>query len=474
MQKFLIDKVFLPLSKLTGKIPEKMWDWVTAISMCCIILTSFANSLGFINRYIIEAAFFCVFFGLIILAGIRPDMKPLKFSWGMLIPWLGTGAFILLTSVLVEPNNAVSALLWLAAVPVFYLVWGNRSFEKLVILIFNGIYAAFAVFLLISVIFFPIEGGDYMSFFANRNSLGVYAVFVYTVALIDATSQKKFCKRLVVASVVAGVAAALLLYSNSRGGQISAIAGTIFAVIAIVVQYGKKFLRPLARGFLPIALAVAIALPGCIFVFEFGFNLKNGNITLFGGNSTEPTTQMPTEPDTVSPTKPPTTPPTAPPAKDALDDILNHQQDRIEQNNSVDFNSFTSGRVTLWKAYWAEVGFLGHRDDHEVFYEDGSKIELSSHLTLLQIAYDYGILAAVFFLILNLVGGVKAVIHVWKHRDEAYVLLPLVAAVAYGSYYLVENLSSLEGGSLFFLYMLSQLPLITKKKEVAKVEEVNG
>lgn len=469
MQILLIKYLLTPLALIKEKLPERVWKILASVSVFGICLTQFAYGTGLISRYLIACVPFCLCFGIFILSGLSSDTKPVRFSWPMLICWFGVALMTLLTGILVEPNRLGIALIWLVAFPVYFIAWRNRTAEELAKPIINGAYLSFAVLLLISIFRFPIQGAQYMSFYSNQNSLALYSTAVYILALVDALSQKKFGARMLLAYAVLGMAAALIMYTNARGGQLSAAIGTAAAFICVLCSKKKRRMMALACSFLPVVLSVVVFVSSGVYIFKFGYELPARiEAMLSASEVTEPVATEPvmigpsvTEP-TVMPTEEPTVPPTIN-AGTVIDSIINTQEIRQDKVNGG-LNEFTSGRVEIWKIYLAEVGFLGNPNDKVLYYGDGEPLNLSSHMALLQMAYDTGILSALFFFLLNIISGLKAVAYAFKGKAEAYTLLPVVVAVTYGAYYLVEASVSPVTILLAFIYLMSQTLLIKVEK----------
>lgn len=454
MQILLIKYLLTPLALIKEKLPERVWKILASLSVFGICLTQFAYGTGLISRYLIACVLFCLCFGVFILSGLSSDTKPVRFSWPMLICWFGVALMTLITGVLVEPNRLGIALIWLVAFPVYFIAWRHRTAEELAKPIINGAYLSFAVLLLISIFRFPIQGGQYMSFYSNQNALALYSTAVYILALIDALSQKKFGARMLLVYAVLGMAAALIMYTNARGGQISAAVGTAVAFICVLCSKKKRRMMTLVCSFLPVVLSIVVFVSSGVYIFKFGYELPTRiEAMLSASEVTEPT---------VMPTEEPTVPPTIN-AGTVIDSIINTQEIRQDKVNGG-LSEFTSGRIGLWKIYFAELGLLGNPSDKVLYNGDGEPLNLSSHMALLQMAYDNGILSALFFFLLNIISGLKAVAYAFKGKAEAYTLLPVVVAVTYGAYYLVEASISPVIILLVFIYLMSQTLLVKAEK----------
>ena len=203
-----------------------------------------------------------------ILAGLYDRMKPVSFSPVLLVSWGGVTVCMLISGILVDSNVLADTLLWLVAFPVFFLVWGNRSFSDLIKPIINGIYLSFALFFLISIRSYPLNGTYYYSFFMNLNGLAMYMTAVSVAAITDIFSQEKFSARMLLADVILGASAAVAYYSASRASQVVLlISGCVGAVVFLIAKketMGKKVLCYL----LPAVLSLAILVPNTAVVIN--------------------------------------------------------------------------------------------------------------------------------------------------------------------------------------------------------------
>jgi len=86
----------------------------------------------------------------------------------------------------------------------------------------------------------------------------------------------------------------------------------------------------------------------------------------------------------------------------------------------------------VWKAYAKDLNLFGHESTPEVYIPIIYKDIKSTHMTILQIAYESGIFAGVSYFVLNIASGILAIIYAVRHRSEKYALLPLLVIAAFG------------------------------------------
>ena len=463
LQTKLIQWILEPLYRVKKHIPESVWRAVISFATFGIILIQFLNATGKLTRYLYAYIPFCLFLGLIILAGLSDRMKPVSFSPVLLVSWGGVTVCMLISGILVDSNVLADTLLWLVAFPVFFLVWGNRNFTDLVKPIINGIYLSFALFFLISIRSYPLNGTYYYSFFMNLNGLAMYMTAVSVAAITDIFSQEKFSARMLLADVILGASAAVAYYSASRASQVVLlISGCVGAVVFLIAKketMGKKVLCYL----LPAVLSLAILVPNTAVVIN-GANKAVVKFEKTWIKEEQKTPENPANPGNNQQIA----------DKNTWEAIQSYNEERRKQGEGQDFDAFSTGRLDLWKTYLKEVGLLGNPASKVLTDANGKEIQKSAHNTLIQMAYEFGILAAVCFLIFNVVSGLKAVRLAYQKRLMDYSIFPVVVALAYGAYYLVEKILYPATSLLLLLYLISQAAVFPKEMDSKAIEEMKA
>ena len=455
MQALLIQWVLDPLYRVTKLVPKKVWNVLMTLSVLGIVMMQFAISAGLVTRYLFSFLPFCLFVGIIILAGLSEDMKPVPFSPVMLVCWLGMAACITVSGVLVNRDSLGDAMLWLVAFPILFIVWCNRPFAELAKSAVNGVYLSFLALVLMMMWKYPISSINYRGFFLNSNGLAMYCTAVFVTALADILTQKRFSVRIVLGDVILGMSASISYCTNSRACQYMMVVVAVFAAVLFLVIHREKLVKTLLCYALPAVLAVVILLPGGVTVINSGAKAIDKIEKAFvqqdaaakpnaGGASAQTQEKV-----------------------DTFEAIRRRNEERQGQSGDGDF---TTGRTELWGIYLSEVGVLGHSSDNKLYYDNGDVVTKSAHNTLIQMAYEYGAVAALFFLALNLVSGIKALIYAYQNRALDYSIFPVLVAVGYGGYYLVEKMLYPSQCLLLLLYVLTQAAVFTKKKKTKTVQ----
>lgn len=460
LQKYLIQFILAPLAKLKTRLPEKFWSVMVALSSLGIILMQFAISAGLVKRYMLGFLPFCLFLGIIILAGLTKEMKPVAFSPAMLICWFGLALAILATGVLVNHDCLGEAMLWLAAYPVLYLVWCNRPFKELAKPVIDSVYLSFLVMVLLLMWKSPIEGINFKGFFVNSNGLAMYCTAVFVTVLADLMSQERFSARVVLMDIVAGMAVSVSYCTNSRACQYVMIAVSACAGILFLVMRRKQLLKAVLCFVLPLVLAIVLLFSNSVTFINSGAKM----IAKVEKQLTKPTVvQNNNNTNTNNETA------VAPAEKeDPFEAIRERNELRQTQGDTGDF---TTGRTELWGIYLAAVKPLGNAAEHTLYYANGKEVIKSAHNTLIQMAYEYGGIAALFFLALNLLSGIRAAIYAIKNRGLDYSAFPVMIALCYGGYYLVEKILYPSQCLMLLLYLLSQVAVFAGRRKKAIAEK---
>ena len=473
MQEHLIQKILRPLSLLAEKIPCAAREATFSISLFFIILMEFAVKGGFYTgRYLLIFAAGCCLLGIMIFAGLTPEISPARFSPALTACWLGCAVFLTATGLLVESDSLSIAIPYLIIFPVFYLVWSSRGYDRLFPLVVRGVLFSFLFFAIVSVFFYPITDINYASFFINRNGTGIYLLCVFVCVLCYIFTQECYSLRTFAADAVIGFASATIYYTNCRTAIGSAVICFLSVSILQLLTHKKELRRVLLVQLLPIVIAVILLVPSAIYLYHGGYSLSSGIQSALA----------PPPPD-VSDSPDSSAPPITPSGSDVLDTMKEYNSRRfftegIIMDNPENLNptekeldNITSGRVTQWLIYLREVGFLGHSSDTVLFDSAGKEVSMSSHFTIIQFAYQYGALAGVFFLLLNILAGLSSIRFAVLRKDIKYRLAPLAVAVAFGATSVMEAISNpLDGLSLLYYLSLTSLIAVPRTKKEFKNE----
>ena len=101
-----------------------------------------------------------------------------------------------------------------------------------------------------------------------------------------------------------------------------------------------------------------------------------------------------------------------------------------ESENADAEDSYTNGRIDIFKEYYSNLNRAGH-DDMGIMKPDGQFI-VHAHNIYLQVAYDHGFYVGIVFVILGLGTLVQAAVYYHKRRDDRVcAALPLAVLVLF-------------------------------------------
>lgn len=478
LQEKLIQWILQPLFRISEAVPQRIRDVSVSLGVLVIILMEFARKSGlYTGRFLYVYLIAYLLFGMMIFAGLTSELKPVRFSPVLTVCWLIVVACMLVTGILVNIDVLADGVLWLGILPVLYLVWSGQHFLHIVPLVIRGVLLSFLVFSVISIFFFPIDDVNYGSFFLNRNGTSLYLVAVFACVFIYILSAEKYSFRLFLADLLLGFVSATIYYTNCRTGMLSAALCFVFSGMFQLFLCRENWRRVLLRNLLPAVAAIALLTPLTIYIYQGGYQLKTAiqtAMTEFSAVST-PAEPAPVEPAPVAPT-PADPAPVVPPSK-VLDTMKDYNDQRFDTSEKS-LNDYTAGRAELWRIHLEKVGLLGNPADTVLYKANGDIEGRSSHFTIIQFAYSYGVFAGVFFLALNLLAGLASIRYAVKRRNLKYSLYPFAVAIAFGANSVMEAIGHPAENALDLLYFLSLIPLVTrpltdeKRESTAKTKSV--
>ena len=481
LQEKLIQWILRPLSTVTVKAPRRVRESAISLSVLGIILMEFARAGGFFTgRFLYQYAAAYVLLGVIILAGLTPELKPARFSPALTVCWLAVSAFMVLSGVFVRSDALAEAILWLAVFPVLYLVWGGRGLDHLVPPVIRGVLVSFLIFTVVSAFFFPIDSVNYGSFFLNRNGTSIYLVGVFVCVYAYIMSAEKYSPRVFAADLLLGFTAATIYYTNCRTGMLAAALCFVLSGLLQLWLRRKDWRRVLLCRLLPAIAAVVFLLPSAIYIYHGGYQLKTSIQTAMTAPPPEPAPVEPAPeepapvepaPEEPAPAEPapvepaPVEPAPVEPPSVVLDTMKDYNGQRFDATEKT-LNAYTAGRAELWRIHLEKVGLLGNSPDTVLYKATGEVEGRSAHFTIIEYAYQFGALAGLFFLALNILAGLASIRYATEKRAEAYSLFPFAVAVAYGANSVMETLVSPVLSLLCLLYFLSLAPLVSRPSPI--------
>lgn len=128
----------------------------------------------------------------------------------------------------------------------------------------------------------------------------------------------------------------------------------------------------------------------------------------------------------------------------------------------------SGGRMDIYKAYLGNLNLTGHK---EISLETETETYVHAHNAFLQVAYDYGIITGLSFLLLGLLALVRSFVYAKSNsKDTLFTLLPFTVIIAFGVASLTEWTFHPDVPFTFLLFLV-QAPLLSPFKKESVNEE---
>lgn len=457
IQKKLIQWILQPLASFMGRFSEKKRNILFVAAGLVLFFQNFLHCAGHLSsvRYLVIFTIGCLMFGLMILAVMPSEIQPVRFDKLLIIPWAIVTLFMLIAGITKSVDYLTNAILMLVAFPVFYII--AEDFHQILHLLFRTVRISFYIFLLISFLFFPITEQKYSSFFTNVNELSFYLSLVFCCTLIELLALKKRCVLFFSNLASAGISAALVYYTNSRSGLLAVFVMFLFTIFLVMFIDKKAFFKTFFQFFLPVILSIAVFIPSTIYIFQIPSTISQA--------VTQPN-QQPQPDQELQPSQEPQPGQTPQPAPPTVSDVLEKVQETHDLKLSTggkNVNNFFTGRIAIWTAFVEHLSFWGHTVEERFYIEERKSENSTAHMTILQYAYSYGILAGVAYLTFNLTAGLKSIRYALKRPKDRYALTPFAVSVTFGALSLFSSLISPFNYIIVFYYYLVQVPLMRRE-----------
>ncbi len=142
----------------------------------------------------------------------------------------------------------------------------------------------------------------------------------------------------------------------------------------------------------------------------------------------------------------------------------------VVDSEQQDEGDYTNGRLSIYRSYLEQMTLWGH-DGMGAVLEDGS-IAMHAHNVFLQVAFDHGILAGIWFGLFLLLTFLQACLYYKRcmrsgrisEAEKQSALLPLAAVTAFGAAGMVEWVFTLcNPMTIFLFYAIAPLLKMQKK-----------
>ena len=468
VQGKLIRFILQPLASISNRLSVKARDTVFVCSGLMIFLMHFVyNAEKWNYRFLYMYVFDCCMAGLMILSILPRSVNPVRFDKMLIIPWYGFALFALIAGITKSADYLPDAMLYLVMYPVFYIVWNNCDTHKIQRQLLRISRYSFFIFLFVNIVFFPISGRQYSGFFSNVNGVAYYLALVSCCFLIEILSCEKANPLFFLDLVLLGISVSLVFYSNSRTGQLALLMSFFLTVLLLAFTDRSGFIKVFVRRLVPIALSIVLFIPATLYVFQLPQEVSR-IISELSVEHEQPAEPAPAEPTPAEPAPAEPTPAepapaeSAPSAGEKLDSIREYNEQKVS-TSGLTLDQISSGRITIWKEYCKHLGFWGHSNTADSFFIEGrGTYNSTAHMTILEFAYSFGILAGLLYLFFNILAGVKSIRYALRCPKNRYALMPFTITIAFGVMSLFAAFSTSFYDMIVFYYYLIQKPLMKK------------
>ena len=462
--------IMKPFSALSQKMGDRLKNAIVVIGFSGLFLLIFSRQTGYFDpflaqlslpsvlKYILYDLIGCFFIAVLAAGSVKGPLKKQNVNTLLSFLWIGMVLFFVLSAIFISRDHAAQALIFMFVLPLILFIWNNRGdYGVLFSLLMKVSLVVYVLFILACVFLFPITAERYLGVFTNPNSLGMYVTFMLAVFLFyygEALKKKKIL--LMILNLLGiGSCTALMIFTQSRAAVVAmGVLLVLWLVLQIFVENRKNMLRTAVATILPIAAVIVVMVPVTMSVNQAG-NAWVDNLQKAQAQSSEPASVSETSS-------------AAPPASSSesvsLGTVLENVGDRLTTKDK-NLEQFSSYRLKLWRMILAETNLLGHeRTSFDLKFEVGGQTVNGADNSYIQIIFDNGIFAGIFFFFFTAVSGFRSIFYYVRRKEkDRYAMFPVLIICGFVLNSLFATLASPFGFPLSLAYWLVQAPLFEKK-----------
>lgn len=475
IQKLLIQYILMPLAMVMERFSEKTKDRLFVAAGLGITLQYMWGVTGLpIYRYLIFYVVGCLFLGIMILCTLHRNIQPVRFRWPIMACWLGVGFMVLQSSLRLNVDYLTEAIVFLAAFPVVFICWNNADRAKIFKHLLVIMKVTIVIFMIACLLFAKITTERYQGVFNNPNGMAYLLMLAAACQFVELLYVRRVDWRCLTDILILGCSVALCYYTNSRTGYLGLICAVAAAGGMYVLTHNWKENAACLARLTVAALVTLICVFNLVYLFQWRtqFDIpfyspekgiiydSTGILYDFSGSEVASAENQSTP-----------APAAANAEKSSPSGIAGFQstaQKKGEtENKSMD--DISTGRITLWKTYASDLNLFGHAAVPTVYVPLTGQTIGSTHMTCLQFAYESGLFAGVFYLLMNILSGLLAIWFAWKFRAEEYAILPLAVTIVFGVGSMLSTCTLAFAHIITFTYYCVLFPLVihhpVEKKE---------
>ena len=127
---------------------------------------------------------------------------------------------------------------------------------------------------------------------------------------------------------------------------------------------------------------------------------------------------------------------------------------------------YTNGRMEIYRKYLSLLDWKGHSDG--AVQGDNGKMIAHAHNAYIQVAYDFGIGAGIYFLLFCVVFGIRSIYYYSRHKGEKAGIVPIAVVGVFGICGMVEwvMIPYIPTGFALFFILVLLMPKIKDTKDL--------
>ena len=313
--------------------------------------------------------------------------------------------------------------LFSVVLPMLHMAMCCEGYEKIFLRIVKGILCSYIFFLIVSFIFGPRLSYHYSSLFMNPNILGYYLIIVSS-SVIWLLYKNRLNRRHTL--VLSGLLSSILIFcffSASRTGLFSIIMQIMCVLILAVFLNFKKVTWESVIDFAKNLLSLAIVFVSTLVVIFTLFVFVKPSIN-----------------------------------EEFMQSVIlgKHYLVKGIEESGINVDSFTSGRVGIWKSYLENVRFLGHATE-ERYIVSGPRIynSTNAHNVYLQMSYSAGIVCGFTMMALVALAVKDVFVGLWMAVKRRKISIELLFVSLCVSGFIFPSMTS--SGYMPFVYLPATL-----------------
>lgn len=308
------------------------------------------------------------------------------------------------------------------------------------------------------------------SIMGNSNMLGYYlATLIPSITYIMLKKELPFFAKAILWGLLVS-ALSMLVFTSSRTSALAVFFSMGFFLLALLFSRDKKKKLKFNVKHVIIVVVILVSVPFILF-FMLSYVRKSIVIAVHKSNLQNAASSSLSDSEIQE------------------DQEIINELENVVTEYSFDYyikgvdgsgeDSFTSGRIAIWKDFAKNVGIMGHASEHREIIENTRRYEnAKAHNVYLQVAYNAGAGAGAAYLLMVVFIGIKAIMYFVKIvKGKAKRDMELLLSICYFIVFAVVSLTS-DGYMVFsffpptlFWFMSYKFIFKDKQEKQEKTEE---